>query len=514
MSEYLITLDAWSGPLVGGGLVARYLSTHGRASGPAEVPANTLYDARISDPGFIEASLFGAGRTYGAGSVTAGEVVLSNADGALDGWLDDGFDGRAIRIDRVADPRLGLAAAERLFTGTMEAVDATSDALTSLRLRLYDRRLDLDQPIQTARYGGTTAAAGASADGGPDLKGKVKPLVFGRVFKVPAVSVNPHNLIYQVHSGAVSSISVFDAGVPLTDDGDVASLAALAAAVIPGGRYRTCRALGLFRLGASPYRTVTADVIEGAGLADRSAARVVERMLARMGLAASVDAASVAALAAAAPSEVGIYIGDERSGLAAMQDVLASVGGWLLTAPTGAIQVGRLAAPGVPVLEIGEGQIEARSLRLLRVSDPGEGLPAWRVVLRHRRQWHQYQAGDVAEMLSADVRADLARDALDVIAEAPAVRSRHPLAPELTFDALLTDGTAAAAEAARRLALYSVRRDLVAVDVPAELAGAARLGLTVRLVLSRLGYQAGRDMVVIGRREQWRDGLVTLTLWG
>lgn len=512
--EWLVEVEAHTGA----GVEVLRLSAYGFTSQPGDTPSNEHYAQRVSDPGYLETSLFGAGRTMGAATISLGEVVLSNADGKYDNLLDYSLGGRPITIKRISPRWSEYSNASVVFSGTVQAVDSEDSAFLAMRIRLYDRRLDLNEPIQTNRYGGTVIGAGASADGTADLKDKVKPLLFGRCYRAPAVSVNPHDLIYQVNDGPVHAVGVYDGGAPLREDGDTADLAALQSATILPGRFKTCLALGLFRLGGQPAKTVTADVDEGATASDRTAAQITMRMLAKMGFAgADLDAASFAALDAVAAEQCGIFIDAERGGLGAMQDVLSSVGGWIVSTATGLFSVGRLSAPGVAVATFGEREINEANgggFRIYTARDDGNGVPAYRVNLSWRKQWHQYGDGEVVERLSTEARDGFAKEWLEVQAEDLAVQTVHLLAPELAIETLLTESVDATNEAARRLALYSVRRNVCQFDVPAEKAEAVPLGSTVKIVLDRFDFDAGRDMVVIGVRKSLRENVTTLTVWG
>src|SRR5690606_36469248 len=143
--------------------------------------------------------------------------------------------------------------------------------------------------LQENRYAGTTLSAGATAAGTADMKGRPKPLVYGKAPNVPAVPVNPFNLICQVNDGAVSSITAYDGGAALSNAGDYPSLSALVGATVLAGRYATCLALGLFRLGSSLAKVVTADVVEGSTLALRNAGAIATRIMTRMGLTGSAN---------------------------------------------------------------------------------------------------------------------------------------------------------------------------------------------------------------------------------
>jgi hypothetical protein len=90
MYAYLLEADAWTGS----GVETLRMATHTVVTGPTETPPNTVYEGRLSDAGSITRTLVSGG-TLGRASVSYGFLELANASGALDGWYDYGFDGRA-----------------------------------------------------------------------------------------------------------------------------------------------------------------------------------------------------------------------------------------------------------------------------------------------------------------------------------------------------------------------------------------------------------------------------------
>lgn len=490
----------------------------GYVTGPNDSPADTEYVTGIVEPGYVSRHLFAEGKTLGQSEVGYGDVVVSNARGLFDDWLNYGFDGRSVVLKRMGSPRMAFAGAQTLLRATMTRLD-TADAYRTLRLRLYDRRLELDKPLQQNRYAGTTLAAGATAEGTENMKGRPKPLVYGRVENVPAVPVNPFNLIYQVNDGPVSSIAAYDGAAPLSNAGDHPTLSALAAATVLAGRFATCLSLGLFRLGGSPAKVVTADVVEGSTLSLRNAGAIATRIMTRMGLTgtSNVNAASFTALSSVAPAELGIFVGEERTARAVLSDIVGSVGGWLVPSATGVFEVGRLSAPGTPSFELGKFDIHTDgdgSFGIIANPDTDGGLPAFRVNLTYRRNWQVQDDAGLAQCVSQEQRGFLALDRRMVKAESLALLTKHPLAPEMTVDTLIASEEDATAEASRRLALYNVRRDVVKLSARRGDAVNAQLNATGTIKLNRLDYQAGRSMVVIGRREDPAKERVDLWLWG
>lgn len=511
-SLYLIELDAHTGS----GVETLYLSSGRFVTKPSDTPANKHYKPVISDPGFLRVELFGANSTMGASEVAYGEARVINANADLDGWLDYGFDGRAITIKRLAGPDAAYSDAVTVLKGTVQSLDAPGDAWTELSLRLYDRRLEIDKTLQSNRYAGTTTSAGPTAEGTADLKDQPKPLNYGKTFNVPAVAANPFDLIYQVHDGAVDAIAAYDSGVALTLGSDHADITALQGATIVPGKYDTCLAEGLFRLGGAPFGMVTADVTEGATEADNYAGAVAQRILEKMGLADSsdFDGSTFDALDADAPYEIGIFIDDERTALSALVSVLGSVGAWLAPDNLGVFKTGRLEAPAGSVGTIKMRGALADKVSILRSGDTDGGLPPWRVVLSYKPVWRTQSGSQVVAPVIEERKAFLATEFREVKADDATVKTKHLLSPELPVETLLADADDAASEAARLLALYKVRRDVISFPVAAEKADDYTPGATVTVDWPRFGYSGGRDMVVIGREERWRDEQVVLTLWG
>ena len=75
-------------------------ATTGFTSAPdCAIAPNAHYPARIIKPGGVQRSLWRPGAANGARTAASiGSVVLANADGGLDGLLDQAFDGRPLRI--------------------------------------------------------------------------------------------------------------------------------------------------------------------------------------------------------------------------------------------------------------------------------------------------------------------------------------------------------------------------------------------------------------------------------
>jgi hypothetical protein len=119
------------------------------------------------------------------------------------------------------------------------------------------------------------------------------------------------------------------------------------------GTYKTYLAGGYFRLGSTPAGTVTADVVQGATAADRTAGQLIVDVLGRAGfVGGDWSASDITALDAANSSVLGYYTADAGVKCADVIDLLAqSVGAWWSTDAAGVIRVKRLEDPADNIVQ-------------------------------------------------------------------------------------------------------------------------------------------------------------------
>ncbi len=513
---YLIEIEAYDdtvSPAVTRTL--RYATGGGKVTKPSETPANTFYEPRVMEPVNFTRSAFSGGRLSGGASVGSGEVVLNNADQALAALLDYGIDGRAVTV-RVGEQNAAYPAGYTTFlSGTAEQVEVTSRQAV---IRLRDRLATLQLPLQETKYLGNNSLPSGKEGVAGDIKGRPKPLAYGRCYQVPLVCVNTSKLIYQAHDGALQAVdSVYDRGVALTPGTNRADLAAMEATAPAAGAYDTCLAEGLIRLGAAPTGAITADVRgDATGSYVNTVGGIVRRILeTKCGASAGdIDSAAFSALDSAAPQEVGLWIGSETSRQAAIDQLTQSVGAWLAPSRTGLWQMGRLAAPsGTAATEFTD--VDIISIERQATRDAERGVPVYRVKLEYRRFWEVFSDDGIAGSVTAAFREELKREYRSVVETDATVQTKHLLAPEMSRSTLLVDATDAATEAARLLTLHKARRDFVRLTVQFDASTASLdLGGVVSVRTRRLGYDAGRLMVVVGITSDGRAGRLTLDLWG
>jgi len=278
---------------------------------------------------------------------------------------------------------------ETLAVMKVERFAAESFAL-ALSLVIDEEPLQAD--VLTAEYAGTTGA-----EGGADLKGRVKPWVFGRALNVEPVFIDQIDNVFQISGyGPVEAIpAVYERGASFGDSlGDYADYAALVAADIPEGRWGTCLAEGMFRLGAPPAGVITCDVDgdNGGGFLRRTGAILAE-IADRLGLSASVNAASLAVLNTAVARNVNIVIAEQTSLLDLARRMAAPC-----NAVAGLDFDGRLIAPRV-VLGLPGLTLDAQGREMppvLGMARQNTNPPYKRIQIGAARSWRVHTLDEIA----------------------------------------------------------------------------------------------------------------------
>jgi hypothetical protein len=281
------------------------------------------------------------------------------------------------------------------------------------------------------------------------------------------------------------------------------------------------------RLGPEAVGDVTADLTEGATAADRTAARVWARILTqRCGIAAAdLVEADLAALDTAAPGEVGIWCGTEGlSRREALDAIAASVGSVYWVDPQGRWRIAQLTEPaGDPVMTLRRIGFDSAALAsdadIVALEPAPWPLPVQKLTLEWGRCYHPLSKdalADRVEELDDPREAFLSQEWRKATVEDAAVKALHPKARTLTQQSLLVDRVRAEAEAARRLALFKVRRWCWRVSCTAtpQLAATIDLMACVRIIHPRWGLSGGKLFRVIGVSGDRATGQMTLTVWG
>ena len=277
------------------------------------------------------------------------------------------------------------------FDGRVTQQPTFADARAELAVAVDDRWLD---KALLATYAGTGGAEGPAA-----LKGQVKPLALGAPRYVAGVLVDAVNSVFQVSAyGPVIGVSaalerLLRYGPSL---GDYPTFDALVAAAIPAGRWATCRAAGLVRLGAPPMGQISLLVDGDNGGPDgwaRTPGQLIRRIARLAGGEGRIDDASLDALDAARPYPTSVYLDQQITAREVIQQIAASV-----NAVVGVSWLGKLfAAPiaiGAPALTLAADGTALPPVR--KVSQLEIAPPFAKLGLSAERAWTVHQLADIA----------------------------------------------------------------------------------------------------------------------
>lgn len=320
-----------------------------RSSEPGDTPANRWVGGYLSGRFNYEISLFSGADITQGGSATVGVLELEDPAGELDDLRTLGWDGAPIELRR-GEP-------EALFsTFTTVAMLTAAGMFTSNRkkeIRIRDLAWKLMQAeLHGQRYGGT-----GGIDGDASLKGRIKPYCVGGPVKwISPVLINATGLIYQVSCSSVLAFdAVYDGGAALTADLDYATYDLLAAASVSAGHFATCKALGLFKIGAAPVYGITADVRGDndtlVGVAwPHTRAQIARRIATGRGAVklndpTDIDTTAFEYVEQRQTATLGYYWDEEITKADALNEVMEGCAGWWCMGLGGKLTIGFLEEP-------------------------------------------------------------------------------------------------------------------------------------------------------------------------
>jgi hypothetical protein len=519
---YLVEIVGLQPVSAGGALeTLRYCTGVGYVTKPAETPANAIYYPRVISPGSYERHMWQAGTTRGQGSVNLGTVELANIDGSLDYLLDYDFDGRSITILR-GDQRAARASFTTALVGTLDQIDITESTVT---VRIRDRRAEVaDKLVVATNYGGTNVLPAGHDGTAETIKGQSLPLVLGQVGDCELTLVNSSKLIYHISEAQINGLGVREGGndIPVgTSRANVAALEATAPAAATYDYSQGSSTEGAYiRLGSQPSLAVTAWSKQPSG---RSAAGIASFVLQRAGVS-SGDILGVAALDTLQPNDCGHFIATGANAKVGdvLDLVLGSVGASWTPNRLGKFQLLRLSVPAGPAaVTFDETQLlpaSGSTIVLQPTTDEGRGIPTYEVKVGYSRIFMTLTGAAVAGATSALLKDYFSHEYRYQVASAPAVwdpitlTGRNPTSKSLQIDTCIYS-SGASAEAARLLAIYSVRHLFVSFVVPPEFAAEVDLGTTISINTNRFGL-AGKFLMVTGMIEDFANNQTTIYAWG
>lgn len=446
-----------------------------------------------------------------------GAIKLNDPSGALDYLTDLSLDGGLIEIYR------GRADQQRrdwTKIAAMTSMGVLYDGDTKdIRVRDAGWKLDRSE-IQPIRYGG-----GGGIDGDSSLRGACKPYAVGYNFRVPLLIINATLLIGQVSNSSIYQvIDVQDGGQSLTlaDTPDYPTYEALAAATaldIPAGRYATCLAYGLIRLGAQPTKQVTVELVGDNDTLNGKTrpitrADIVRRIVCGLGYyrldnARDLDSRSFVDMDDYFSDECGFFWNQPITKAAALAEVMAGVAGYAAVRFDGKLTIGAAKLPtGSPYLSIVLPAQAQAMPRLLAYSAPRLGTYiGWsrNYVPQTRDQLQGGVPEATALIYSNPLRVEGSLSGANA--------SIWPTSQIVTVNGGFRYQAAATVEASRQQSIFGVRRERWGMTVPMDQFSPV-LGRQVDVSgWSRYNFNSSRSLRCVALSVN--DTLnLTLELWG
>lgn len=484
---------------------------------PTDTPANTFYDPRVVDPGYISRQLFRDGQSgiqaQPRAEVAYGALTLANADGLLDavfGVSTISFKERQIRILQVT-PGAAYSTAQVVLKGAISSVAMSRDLVT---VYIKDRSYELNSPHTTTVYAGNNSLPNG-VEGSSDIAGKAKPVMYGKVLAYEPVCVNSSRNEFQVSTRAVQSIKVYDGAVQFTAGADYTSQVDMETSAPSAGQVRVWPAGGMFRLQARQVYQLTCDVVADVA-ASSTAAQIIKQMALDRGISSGdISASDVSAMDALNSAVCGIVIDSTQTTLDAMDAVARSIGMSYWFDAQGVLRMARFDVPsGTAVATVAQWNDST-----LELQTTGEDVPTLDLRLKYAKYWKPLATNQLAGSVSLATGNDVGqqwRVSQYTGTISPNPHKRTQIAERET---LLTAKADADTEAARLYAITNVpRRTFKASNVFLDSAALQIIDLNaiVGLRWNRYGFAPDTDTLRRVTAIQYYYGAqrCDLTLWG
>ena len=478
-----------------------------RQHAPHVASDNRYYEGRAQLPQ-IEQSIAIVPGSGDRTVLSAGELIIDNTDGLLDGIAEDlAIDSRPAVIKWLPSRAAELAEAVAVFTGVGESWLVESNVL---RVQLRDNLLQLETPLQS-RYTGT-----GGADGTADNVGQPIMQVYGLCRNVEPTLIDPVKQIYQIHDRAVAG---FDAvrvrGASVTIEASQANYESLAAASVSRGACQTVSAASgsYMRLGSMPDGIVTVDVRGDAyGSYIDNVTGIMQRLATRVLPSSILEPTSFSSLSSVAGGKIGIVFSEGVTVAQAMASLCTATYTYLTTIADGRLAIGRLALPMMSGgLAIGVDNLIGKPERL--------ALPAavdpcvWRVRVGYRRNWRPLTDGELVPVgtITAAQRQEYKEEQRYVQAADTDRLQLHRAAKELELQTVIDEEADAQMLADFLLALFAPGRAAWQMPLP-NIGHAMPMNYSVTLSWPRSGLRQGKNLRIAGKIIQ--RGKVTLVGFG
>lgn len=488
------------------------VSDRGWITEPDDDVPNQAWPARLIEPPALEFRTPLYPSEPRRSEVTAGEIMLANADGALNALVSNwALAGLPVVIGRGPHRRPVQASSAQVGRVAEMRVARPLDGGARLRLTLGSAARDLSMPACP------TFAGTGGQEGPASLGGQFKQRLLGERVNFAPTLVDEGRLIFLVSVGPILSISgVRNRAVEQTFAGYVGSYAELEAAFVPPDSYMACLSTGHIRLGSkTSLLTVSAQgwVLPEAGGYTGTAAQAATALLRGPGGVDGVRAASEA-FSAWPTDPVGLLV-NGGTVAEALDRIAAGVGGsW------GADAFGRFRGDWLiaPEMEGPSVVIQPWMLDAALEEEPTAAPPWWRVRVSYAGRDVVQEGENVAPVVGQGVRDYFGRASDVATSFDAAVMSAFPAATDgPLIESAFLSAAPAAALASRLMAIFGKPRRSWRASIRAGTAGLSPAQLMPRAVVSlpypRIASLAqGPNLLVRGLSA--RGDRLQLSLWG
>lgn len=447
-------------------------------------------------------------------SMSFGDISVNNPNGGLDSWLDASkyiWVNRAIKV-YIGDPRWICASIsdiradfELVFSGLISDVD--SSARETLNLKIRDSLERLNTPLTEAKIGTYGVWAGGQTN-----QDTIKPIIFGEVFNMSPLLIDPSQLEYLYCNVASSTLSteriieIRDNGVPIYNVDNTSNVL-------------VNLTKGTFKLLKTPIGAITAS-IQGINANINLTAKtlspqytntvtnIIATICTQYGNTATrlsiaeLDSANLIPFNLANPVHVGVCILDRQNVLAVCQNLLSSISAQLYITKTGLLQILKVGVPtSDPTTYITNDDILHHSLSIVNKLAV---MPSTK--LGYCKNW-TVQTNLISNIPAAH-KDSFGEEWLSVTIIDSATTSLYSLSTDpVQKDTLLVDNTATNVEANRLTNYYKVARVVYKFTGTAKLF-TLKLGQRVSLTHNRFNLNNGKLGQVISLTYNWLAGTI------
>ena len=443
--------------------------------------SGNYYENRMTQPALIKVSPDDGG-TFGVfSSPSIGEIELINIDGGLNYLADYALDNGVINLSLVGDD----GQKTDYLSGKVENMAFRGDKVY-LTVRSMSEVLSRNH-VNNKFAGNNALPAGVEGVAG-DIKGNVKPRVFGSVLNATPVLVNTSRLIYQFSDRDTATISaVYDKGASITLGTTYtwANFATFQTTSVTAGQFNRCA--GYVKLGSTPVGTVTGDCADSTTLAGD----VLEAILVEESIA--MDSTSKTTLNTV--GAVGLYVTSETSTTALLNQIAQSCGAyWYFL--NNVVYAKKIALATTSAFDL----TNSENIAFERVGTGlgSNGLPVSAITFKYDKIETAQQETELAGSVTAARKAVLSNQFRSAFIADTAVITRHPLAGSINIESCLRAEANAITVATDLLNLSKVRVDVVNITAVVNEIPAIDLGDGVLVTTDKIGYDAGKILTIIG----------------